>query len=90
MLSPLTKKALRYLDHYYPKNYDKNLTEILFINPQEYPFEYEVNIYDHFVSMISLNADEPIGIIMESALYAKTQRSIFNLAWLGATSFVAR
>jgi sugar-specific transcriptional regulator TrmB len=90
MLSPLTEDALCYLDTYYPEDFDRNLVEILFINPEEYPFEYEVNIYDDFVSVISLNPDELIGMIIESALYAKTQRSVFNLAWRGATSFVAR
>lgn len=90
MLSPLTKKALTYLKRYYPKNYDRRLSEILFINPREYPFEYEINIYNNIVSIVSLNPDELVGFIMESPLYAKTQRSIFNLAWLGATSFVAR
>ena len=90
MLSPLTPDALEYLKRYYPPSYDMNLTEILFINPEEYPFEYEISIYDDFVSLISLSKEELVGLIMESPLYAKTQRSIFNLAWLGATSFVAR
>ncbi len=90
MLSPLTPQATGYLEKYYPKDYDSRLTEILFINAEQYPFEYEINIYDHFVSVISLSKEELIGMIFESPLYAKTQRSIFNLAWLGATSFVAR
>ncbi len=90
MLSPLTPTALDYLKRFYPSDYDLSLTEILFINPDEYPFEYEISIYDNFVSLISLSKEELVGLIMESPLYAKTQHSIFNLAWLGATSFVAR
>lgn len=90
MLSPLTPQALEYLKRYYPPEGGRDLTEVLFINSNEYPFEYEMNIYDHFVSVISLSKEELIGMIFESPLYAKTQRSIFNLAWLGATSFVAR
>ena len=90
MLSPLSKDALHYTKRYYPKKFDRNLVEIFFVNPEEFMFEYETNIYGNKVSMISLNPDELIGMIIESPVYAKTQRSVFNLAWLGATSFVAR
>lgn len=90
MLSPISKKALRYLDSYYPKDFDRNLVEILFVNPKQFLFEYEINIYGDKVSIVSLNPDELIGLIIESPIYAKTQRGIFNLAWLGATSFVAK
>jgi len=90
MLSPISKHALKYTKQYYPKGFDKNLVEIFFINPKEFMFDYEINIYGNKVSLVSLNPDELMGMIIESPLYAKTQRSIFNLAWLGATSFVAR
>ncbi len=90
MLSPLSKEALAYKKHYYPKGFDPYLLEILFINPKEFLFEYEINIYGDRVSLVSLNPNELIGLTIESAVYAKTQRAIFNLAWLGATSFVAR
>lgn len=90
MLSPLSEEGLTYLKRYYPKGYDMSLTEILFINAKEYGFEYEINLYDDHVSLVSLNPKELIGIIIESPIYATTQRAIFNLAWLGATSFVAR
>ncbi len=90
MLSPISKEALAYLKHYYPKGFDHNLVEIFFVNPKEFMFEYEINIYENRVSIVSLNPDELMGLIIESPVYAKTQRSIFNLAWLGATAFVAR
>ena len=90
MLSPIGKHALDYLKKYYPKNFDRNLVEILFINPKEFMFEYEITIYGNKVAIISLNPDELLGMIIESPIYAKTQKSIFSLAWLGATSFVAR
>lgn len=90
MLSPLFKPALKYLDKYYPKDFDRNLVEIFFINPREFPFDYEITIYGSKVALISLNSAELMGMIIESPLYAKTQKSIFNLAWLGATSFVAK
>lgn len=90
MLSPISKHALAYTKKYYPKDFDRNLVEIFFVNPKEFQFEYEINIYGNKVSLVSLNPNELMGMIIESPLYAKTQRAVFNLAWLGATSFVAR
>lgn len=90
MLSPVHPKALTYLKTYYPKGFDPNLVEIFFINPKEFMFEYEINIYENKVGVMSLNPKEPIGVMIEGAVYARTQKAIFDLAWLGATSFVAR
>ena len=90
MLSPHTPKALAYLHTYYPSGFDPNLVEILFINPRQFPFEYEITIYGNRVAILSLNRNELMGLIIESPVYAETQRAIFQLAWLGATSFVAK
>lgn len=90
MLSPYSDDALKYLDTYYPNDFDRNLVEILYINPNQFQFEYNVDIYEDKVALVSLNPNEQIGFIIQSALYAKTQRAMFQLAWLGATSFVAR
>ncbi|MDD5054673.1 MAG: helix-turn-helix domain-containing protein [Candidatus Peribacteraceae bacterium] len=90
MLSPHTPAALRYLKTYYPKGFDPNLVEILFVNPREFHFEYEITIYGDKVAILSLNPDERMGLIIESPIYAKTQRAAFQLAWLGATSFIAK
>jgi sugar-specific transcriptional regulator TrmB len=90
MLSPHTPAALRYLTKYYPKSFDPNLVEILFVNPREFHFEYEITIYGDKVAILSLNPQERMGLIIESPVYARTQRAVFQLAWLGATSFVAK
>ncbi|PIR48595.1 hypothetical protein COU80_02695 [Candidatus Peregrinibacteria bacterium CG10_big_fil_rev_8_21_14_0_10_55_24] len=90
MLSPNLPEAITYLKTYYPREYDLSLTEVLFVNPKQYFFEYEINIYGNKVSIFSLNPDELIGMILESNVYANTQRAIFQLAWLGATAFVAK
>jgi sugar-specific transcriptional regulator TrmB len=90
MLSPISKDALAYTKKFYPKNFNQNLVEIFFVNSKEFMFEYEINIYGDRVSILSLNPDELMGMIIQSPIYAKTQRAIFNLAWLGATSFVVR
>lgn len=90
MLSPVSEEARKYTKKYYPKNFDHNLVEIFLVNPGEFWFEYEINIYDDKVALFSLKKDELIGLVLQSPVYAKTQRGIFNLAWLGATSFVAK
>ncbi|MDD5740093.1 MAG: helix-turn-helix domain-containing protein [Candidatus Peribacteraceae bacterium] len=90
MLSPHTPRALKYLEKYYPRGFDPNLVEILFVNPREFHFEYEITIYGEKVAILSLNSEERMGLIIESPIYARTQRAVFQLAWLGATSFVAK
>lgn len=90
MLSPHSEKGLKYLETYYPKGYNPNLVELLFVNPKQFHFEYEIMIYGSKVAILSLNPAELIGLIIESPIYADTQRAIFQLAWLGATSFVAK
>jgi sugar-specific transcriptional regulator TrmB len=90
MLSPHTPEALSYLKTYYPEGFDPNLVEILFINPRQFNFQYEITIYGNSVAILSLNENELMGLIIESPVYADTQRAIFQLAWLGATSFVAK
>lgn len=90
MLSPNSAKGLKYLDSYYPEGFDRNLVEILFVNPEEFGFEYEITIYDDKVGIVSLDPGELMGMIIQSRKYADTQRGVFNLAWLGATAFVAK
>lgn len=90
LICPSSKEAFSYVKNFYPKNFPPELIEILFINPKEFWFEHEITIYDNKVAVISLNKEESIGMIFESPMYAKSQTAIFNLAWLGASSFIAR
>ncbi len=90
IICPSSPEAFAYTEKYYPKDFPLELIEILFVNPKEFWFEHEVNIYDDKVAVISLNKDEQIGMIFESAVYARSQTAIFNLAWLGASSFIAQ
>ena len=89
-ISPATSKGVEIIDKYYPKDYDRDLVEILLVNKEEFHFENDISIYENKVAIISLNPDEVMGLIIESPTYAKSMRSIFNLAWLGATAFVAK
>jgi HTH-type transcriptional regulator, sugar sensing transcriptional regulator len=89
-LSPATGEGVDLIDKYYPKNYDQNLVEILLVNKDEFSFENEISIYGNKVTILSLDPAEPIALLIESATFAASMRSIFNLAWLGATAFVAK
>ncbi len=89
-LSPSSSEARQFVEKFYPKQYPEELVEILFVNPKEFAFENHICIYDNTVAIISLNPEELIGVVVESGVHARTQRGIYNLAWLGATSFVAQ
>lgn len=89
-ICPATDEGVDMIDEFYPKNYDSNLLEMLMVNPKQFDFHNEIAIYGNKVAIISLNKDELIGLLMESKTIAQSMKSIFDLAWLGATSFVAR
>ena len=78
------------MDQFLPKDYDPNLIEILLVNKEQFPFENEVLIFGNVVGIVSLNPDELLGLIVESPTLARTMRAVFDLAWLGATAFVAK
>ena len=88
-ICPSSPEASTYVRDFYPKGFPPELIEILYINPKEFWFENEIIIYDDKVAVISLNKEELIGMIFQSPVYARSQRAIFNLAWLGASSFIA-
>lgn len=66
----------------------KKKISYVFINSGEFPFQYDVFIWEKTVWIISFINKEIIAIKIDSKAYADSQRAIFNLAWLGATSFV--
>ncbi|QQR54690.1 hypothetical protein IPG41_05895 [Candidatus Peregrinibacteria bacterium] len=90
LLSPSTEEARQFIERFYPKKYPEELVEVLFVNPKEFKFENQISIYDNVVAITSMNPEELIGVVIESAVYARTQRAVFNLSWLGATAFVAQ
>lgn len=50
---------------------------------EKFPFSNEIDIYGNKVAIMSLQG-ELLAVIIESESIAKTQRAIFELAWLGA------
>jgi sugar-specific transcriptional regulator TrmB len=88
IIAPGTKESKTFLEHYYSSDPLRKITEILFVSPQSFLFENDIFIYGKKLAIISLQKEELFGMILESGSVARTQRSLFNLAWLGATSFV--
>ncbi|HIQ57073.1 TPA: hypothetical protein EYG84_00110 [Candidatus Gracilibacteria bacterium] len=66
------------------------LLEVLLVNSDQFFFENEILIFENSVAIASVEKGEMLGLIVESKSFAKSMKAIFNLAWLGATSFVAR
>jgi sugar-specific transcriptional regulator TrmB len=89
-LSPTVPEGVRIMEPFLPKEYDKNLIEILLVNKDQFPFENEVLIFNYSVGIVSVKGDELLGLIVESPTFARTMKAVFDLAWLGATAFVAR
>lgn len=89
-LSPTTVESVHAMDPFLPKDYDRNLVEILLVNKGQFLFENDVLIFGNSVGIVSLKEDELLGLIVESATFARTMKAVFDLAWLGATAFVAK
>lgn len=86
-IAPHYNKIDTFLKSYYPKEYLETHLRLLCVNPREFQMENEVCIYDDKVSVLSLAEDEHLAVVFESGVYADTSRTIFNLAWLGASHF---
>lgn len=74
---PATKDAQEYT-----KLGQKELRELVLVPADQFRFTNEINIYNNKVAIYSFK--DRVGVIIESREIADTQRSIFNLAWLGA------
>ena len=70
------------------KNDKVELRKTIIIDGEKFPFSNEINIYANKLSIISYK--ELLGVIIESGEISKTQKAIFELAWLGAESLQKR
>ncbi len=89
-IAPWTDKAESFRDTFFPEEFDERLLEIFLISPGEFHFESEISIFNGTIVSMNLHGESPVGVLMENAELFRTQKAIFDLAWLGATSFVAR
>lgn len=89
-IAPWTQKAESFRGSFFPKEFDERLLEIFLISPQEFHFESEISIFNGNIASMNLHGESPVGVLVHNAELFRTQKAIFDLAWLGATSFVAR
>lgn len=59
----------------------ESFREIRLVEPTEFSFANEINIYNSKVAIISYGKDELVGMIIDSPEIADTQRAIFMMAW---------
>lgn len=65
-------------------NLDNPFTEYKFVRNGTELFDNITQIYDNKVAIVSPERGCEFGVLMESEEFAKTQKSIFQLAWKGA------
>lgn len=73
-----TPGILKYMDHN-----QEQLRNARVLDPRCFPLQNETNIYKNKVAIASYE-NEMFGMIIESAQIATSQKTIFELAWLGA------
>jgi HTH-type transcriptional regulator, sugar sensing transcriptional regulator len=73
-----TEEARRFL------NLDNPFTSFRFVDDADDLFDNITNIYDNKVAIVCPERDYEFGVLIESEEFAKTQKSIFKLAWKGA------
>lgn len=72
---------------YFTDKNEEQLRETRLVPADRFDFTNEINIYANKVSIMSMK-EELLAIIIESESVAKTQRMIFELAWIGAGQVV--
>jgi hypothetical protein len=78
------------IDLFFKKTIAAGLLEILTVNAEQFPFKSGVFFYEDKMAIISYDKHELLGVIIQSSMNTQTQKAMFDLAWLGATSFIVR
>lgn len=89
-LSPYDTENTKLVDKFFAKTIQHGNLEVLCVNPEQFPFKNGVFFYDDKMAIISFDKNELLGVIIQSAVNTQTQKAMFDLAWLGATSFIVR
>lgn len=88
-LAPFDEANEQHINQYFKSLIKKGLLEVFTVNPVQFHFKNGVFFYDDKMAIISYDKDELLGVIIQSAVNTQTQKAMFDLAWLGATSFIA-
>lgn len=87
-LIPFDKNNERCINHYFKRVIKAGMMEVFAVNAEQFPFKNGVFFYDDKMAIISYDKRELLGVIIQSAVNTQTQKAMFDLAWLGATSFI--
>lgn len=88
-ITPQTENSQKFQNKFLWNLSEKNLLEIFFISPQEFNFASEISIFSGNIAIFSMSENNAQGVLIENPELYQTQKAIFDLAWLGATSFIA-
>lgn len=89
-IAPWTEHAEQFRHTFFPEKFDERLLEIFLISPEEFHFESEISIFSGTIVSMNLHGEQPVGVRIENPELFRTQKAIFDLAWLGATSFIVQ
>lgn len=89
-LAPHDDENARCINESFSEGINNGLMEIFTVNQQQFPFKNGVFFYDDKMAIVSYDRQELLGVIIQSAVNTQTQKAMFDLAWLGATSFGVR
>ncbi len=87
-ISPRNAQSEAFRQKFFPKIFDERLLEVFLISSDEFSFESEITIFSNSIAIMNLSKQSPIGVLIENPELFRTQKAIFDLAWLGATSFI--
>lgn len=89
-ISPRDSVSEQFIANVFPKDFEKQYAEVFLISDRVFSFESEISIFPGFIAISNLNPKNPIGVLIENPELYHTQKAIFDLAWLGATSFITQ
>lgn len=89
-ISPKNNISEWFKEKFFPNDFEEKLLEIFLISQENFYFESEITIFNWSIAIINLSKENPIWILIENESLYKTQKTIFWLAWLWATSFITR
>jgi len=87
-ITPDSKEAQEFQNTVINNLKDLHLSETFFIASKEFYFSSEISIFSGNVAIFSISKNNIQGVLIENPEIYQTQKAIFDLAWLGATSFI--
>lgn len=88
LISPKTENTINFVNNFLANKSYEDLFEIFLIPSKSCYFASEISIFSNSIVILNLNEQNPIWVLIENNELYETQKAIFDLAWLWATSFI--